>query len=87
MSSLWGDFEHDPRTAGNADLRASDRDRDTVTGVLGTAYAGTPFPWPIFVSLGTGIRAARMLTDKEDRIVAIQRRLEKKQAKELGSGA
>lgn len=170
MSSLWGDFEHDPRSAGNADLRASDRDRDTVAGVLGTAYAegrltreefdersdqvaatrrlgdlpaiiadlvastpaalgptalrleaerryrserreaffqfltpsvicwviwawvlvngnGTPFPWPIFVSLGTGIRAARVLTDKEDRIVSIQRRLEKKQSKQLGSGA
>jgi hypothetical protein len=37
--SFWDDFAHDPREAGNAHLRASDRDRDIVTALLGTAYA------------------------------------------------
>jgi hypothetical protein len=35
----WGDFTQDPRTPQAAPLRASDRDRDVVTGVLTEAYA------------------------------------------------
>jgi len=35
----WPDFSHDPRSADNRDLRASDRDRDVVLRVLGEAFA------------------------------------------------
>ncbi len=39
MSTIWERFEHDPRRPENAPLRASDRDRDLVQEVLGTAFA------------------------------------------------
>ncbi|MGA8256224.1 MAG: DUF1707 domain-containing protein [Nocardioides sp.] len=35
----WREFAHDPRDPAHAPLRASDRDRDLVTGVLSSAYA------------------------------------------------
>lgn len=35
----WHEFTTDPRTAEAAPLRASDRDRDVISGVLGDAYA------------------------------------------------
>jgi hypothetical protein len=35
----WAQFEHDPRRPENGTLRASDRDRDVVNQMLGTAYA------------------------------------------------
>ena len=38
-ANIWERFEHDPRRDENARLRASDRDRDVVNDVLGTAYA------------------------------------------------
>lgn len=38
-SMPWGDFSADPRDATTASLRASDRDRDVVLGVLAEAYA------------------------------------------------
>jgi hypothetical protein len=38
-SAPWADFTQDPRTPHAAPLRASDRDRDVVTGVLTEAYA------------------------------------------------
>jgi len=38
-ANIWQRFEHDPRREENARLRASDRDRDVVNDVLGTAYA------------------------------------------------
>ncbi|KRF36129.1 DUF1707 SHOCT-like domain-containing protein [Nocardioides sp. Soil805] len=38
-SSSWDRFEHDPRSADAAGLRASDRDRDVALEVLGEAYA------------------------------------------------
>lgn len=38
-SEPWGDFTEDPRSPQAAPLRASDRDRDVVTEVLGEAYA------------------------------------------------
>ena len=37
--SIWDRFSLDPRQAENAHLRASDRDRDAVNDLLGTAYA------------------------------------------------
>jgi hypothetical protein len=37
--SLWHALSHDPRVAANAGLRASDADRDLVSGVLASAYA------------------------------------------------
>lgn len=36
---VWAQFEHDPRRPENGPLRASDRDRDVVNGILGSAYA------------------------------------------------
>jgi Domain of unknown function (DUF1707) len=38
-SDPWGDFTQDPRTPQAAPLRASDRDRDVITGVLTEGYA------------------------------------------------
>jgi Domain of unknown function (DUF1707) len=38
-SDPWGAFTEDPRTPHGAPLRASDRDRDVVTGVLTESYA------------------------------------------------
>ena len=35
----WGEFTQDPRRADSAHLRASDRDRDVVLGVLTEGYA------------------------------------------------
>jgi hypothetical protein len=35
----WTEFTSDPREPGSATLRASDRDREVVLGVLGDAYA------------------------------------------------
>jgi hypothetical protein len=170
---FWDEFGHDPRAPENAHLRASDRDREVVTALLGTAYAdgrldraefderagqvtasrtladlppivadlvaiaepsgpatlrpaelraeaerryererrqalfsfatptlicwviwawvllagnGTPFPWPVFVTIGTGAHLFRLVTDREDQVRAIQRRLEKRQARELRRG-
>ncbi len=38
-SMPWGEFSADPRDPASAPLRASDRDRDVVLGVLAEAYA------------------------------------------------
>jgi hypothetical protein len=38
-ASIWDRFSLDPRHPENARLRASDRDRDVVNDLLGTAYA------------------------------------------------
>jgi hypothetical protein len=38
-ASIWEQFSHDPRQQEHARLRASDRDRDVISDVLGTAYA------------------------------------------------
>ncbi len=37
--AVWAAFAHDPRERAHAGLRASDADRDLVTGVLAAAYA------------------------------------------------
>lgn len=48
---------------------------------------GTPFPWPIFVTLGTAMPAVRLWMNPEDHILSRQRkvewRLEKQQPQEL----
>ena len=36
---LWSAFSLDPRERAHADLRASDQDRDRITGVLSSAFA------------------------------------------------
>lgn len=169
----WGDFTLDPRTPQAAPLRASDRDRDVVSGVLTEAYAdgrlnreeyderadataaaktlgelreliadlvpqtpivasrsgiaglsadalharavqhwqselrqaltgfliptlvcwtvwlltsmgaGMYFPWPVFVTLGTGVNVLRVLLQKQTLITNEEHRLEKKQRKAL----
>ena len=156
---MWSQFEHDPRVASNAAIRASDRDRDLIATVLGNAFAegrltsaeyderttaalasrtlgelvplvadlptgaptprssihdraarayvnerrqavwgflsaslvcwviwlvtGSEFPWPVFVMLGTGLNAGRVVWQKDEIIDAETRRLEKKERKEL----
>lgn len=55
-------------------------------------FDGSWFPWPVFVMLGTGGRYFRLASNKEDSIASIEhemekkerKRLEAKQAKELG---
>ena len=44
------------------------------------ADRGTPFPWPIFVTMGTAMPAIRLWINPEDHIASRQRRLEKKLA-------
>lgn len=44
---------------------------------------GTWFPWPVFVTIGTGMRFFQLATGKEDSIVSIERDLEKKERKRL----
>ena len=51
--------------------------------LVGLAGDGTWFPWPVFVMLGTGIRAARVHFNREDIITEEVRRLEKKERKAL----
>jgi hypothetical protein len=41
------------------------------------------FPWPIFVTIVSGIRLMQLLTTREDTILSIQRDLEKKERKRL----
>jgi hypothetical protein len=177
--SIWERFDHDPRRPENAPLRASDRERDLVQELIGTAYAEgrltreelderaervarsktlgelpplvsdlvatapssqvpmsasdrhaaaelkyrrmrsqalaaflTPtlicwaiwaatmfggFPWPVFVTIGTGIRWVQLATNRRDTVASIEdsmarrerRRLEqqsKRQRRQLGPG-
>ncbi len=44
---------------------------------------GADFPWPLFVMLGTGLNAGRVVFMKDEIIGAEKARLEKKQRKEL----
>ena len=165
----WGDFTEDPRRPETARLRASDRDRDVVLGVLTEGYAEgritqqeyderagaasaaktlgqlpglildlvpltvrppeedlqalavqrweatrrhaltwmlvpslvcwmiwlangwgegagfePGFAWPAFVTLWTGLRLVRVLTQKQEMVLAERRRLERRRRKELG---
>ena len=43
------------------------------------------FPWPIFVMMGTGMRAAHVLTHKQEIVAEEQRRLERKQREAIES--
>jgi len=47
------------------------------------AATGADFPWPLFVMLGTGLNAGRVVFMKDEIIGAEKARLEKKQRKEL----
>lgn len=49
------------------------------------AAAGFGFPWPLFVILGTGGRAAYLLLNREDRISSIEQGLERKRERALRS--
>lgn len=44
---------------------------------------GTPFPWPVFVSLGTAVPVLNSLLQRTEIIESRRSRLEKKQRKEL----
>jgi hypothetical protein len=44
---------------------------------------GSDFPWPVFVMLGTGLNAGRVVWQKDEIIDAEVRRLERKERKEL----
>lgn len=56
-----------------------------IWGATGFGGAGwdASFPWPIFVSLGTGINVGRVLFQKEEIIDGEVQRLERKQRKAL----
>jgi hypothetical protein len=65
--------------------------RSAFTGVLAPSLicwviwmvAGFGFPWPLFVTLGTGMNLVRVLTHRQDIVLEERRRLEKKQRKAL----
>ena len=155
---MWSQFDHDPRNAANAAMRASDRDRAVIESVLADAFAegrlthpeydersdaamasrtlgdlmplisdlpvarapqssladeanrafvharrqaiwgflsaslicwviwfstGMSFPWPLFVMLGTGLNAGRIMWQRDEIIEEEIRRLEKKERKAL----
>lgn len=44
---------------------------------------GFDFPWPVFVSLGTGLNVGRAQFQRDERIASAHRRLEKKQRMQL----
>jgi hypothetical protein len=43
------------------------------------------FPWPVFVMVVTGMHLTRLLADREDSIRSIERTLERRERKRLGS--
>lgn len=53
--------------------------------LLGHGAHHAVFPWPVFVTLGTGANLLRLLGNKHEIIEQEQRRLEKKQRKALQS--
>ena len=60
---FWDEFEHDPRSADNAHLRASDRDRDVVHALLGTAYSDGRLDRDEFDDRAARVTAARTLAE------------------------
>lgn len=165
-ASVWGRFDHDPRSEANSGLRASDSDRDVVNDLLGVAFSegrltpeefdersdavtrartlgdlpsllsdliaptrapvvsgrfraeaerryrerkrnalwaflmptvicwvvwlsvlasghGTWFPWPVFVTIGTGAGWVRLATARDDSIADIEHHLEKREQRRL----
>ena len=51
--------------------------------VLIGSHGDTWFPWPAFVTIGTGMRYVGLATNREDTIVGIEKDLEKKERKKL----
>src|ERR1700712_4109681 len=47
------------------------------------AVAGAGFPWPIFVTIVTGLKVVQLAPTRQDSITAIERDLEKKERKRL----
>ncbi|WP_248581416.1 DUF1707 domain-containing protein [Nocardioides sp. InS609-2] len=45
---------------------------------------GMSFPWPLFVMLGTGLNLGRIAFERESRIAEEERRIEKRERKEIG---
>lgn len=62
-ADFWGGFDQDPRTPEHAHLRASDRDRDVVLGLLGNAYADGRLTREEFDERSTSVASARTLGD------------------------
>ncbi|MDQ4054584.1 MAG: DUF1707 domain-containing protein [Actinomycetota bacterium] len=60
-SEVWSSFDHDPRTADNAGLRASDADRDVIRHVLATAYADGRLDRQEFDERSDAVASARTL--------------------------
>jgi hypothetical protein len=169
MPGFWEGFEHDPRRAENAPLRAADRDRGLVQDLLATAFAegrltreeldertdalvaartlgalpplvhdlvapstlaprsrtgltvraeaedryrrmrhqalmsfltptlicwaiwlatwadgdGSQFPWPLFVTIGTGLGWVRLVTSKQETIASLERKAERQEQRRL----
>ena len=50
---------------------------------LVAAGGGTYFPWPVFVTIGTGMRYFQLATGKDNAILSIERELEKKERRRL----
>lgn len=61
--SLWGSFALDPRDPAHAGLRASDRDREVVRGLLATAYADGRLDREEFDERSERAASARLLGD------------------------
>jgi hypothetical protein len=61
VNALWDAFAHDPRDPALAGLRASDADRDLISGVLGEAFADGRLTRPEFDERATALHQARTL--------------------------
>jgi hypothetical protein len=62
-TSVWDDFEFDPRSAQHGALRASDADRDVVHRVLGGAYADGRITREEFDERSEAVLGARTLAE------------------------
>lgn len=61
--AVWGSFALDPRDPAFANLRASDRDREVVRGLLATAYADGRLDREEFDERSETVTSARLLGD------------------------
>lgn len=62
-ASIWEQFPHDPRQPEHGRLRASDRDRDVISDVLGTAYAEGRLTPAELDERSDAVAQARMLSE------------------------
>ncbi|HEY0644562.1 MAG TPA: DUF1707 domain-containing protein [Nocardioides sp.] len=62
-AGTWERFEHDPRSAQAARLRASDRDREVALEVLGQAYADGRLDHAEYDARSTAATTAKVLAD------------------------